>query len=415
MVAQSKSPDRANFQHFVGDIAWFGLALAATSRFLSVYAIRLGASSVDIGWLTSLPALVLLVSSSLGTWWARRYRDPARSLFWPGLGMRFLFLLPAFAPLLPLRWQPLWLILSITIPAIPQGPASVSFLVMMRGAIDLSQMTHLLSRRQLAMNITIAIAALIFGAWLESAPFPMNYQVMFLAAFAFSLISLYHCVSVRVPEVHQAPVVAPKSSVSPWRTRSFQKVAFVTAVIHIAFFTLVPVTPLYLVNRMGADEGYMALFALIELTSGAVASVVAPHIAARVGNRTMIAGAIAGTAISSLVIACAPSLTVALFAAIFSGGCWTAGAGVGLFSFFVENTPTEEVAGFSTAYNQMIGLAVFVGPMIGSLLATSDEALIPVILLGTALRLIAGLLVDGSQFFRHNRAASRALVLLRRI
>ena len=34
--------ERANFHHLVMEVAWFGLALATTSRFLSVFAIRLG-------------------------------------------------------------------------------------------------------------------------------------------------------------------------------------------------------------------------------------------------------------------------------------------------------------------------------------------------------------------------------------
>src|SRR5690606_35776718 len=101
-----------------------GLAMAATSRFLSVYAIRLGATPIDLGWISALPSLILLFSASLGAWWTQRYGNPVRSLFWPGLTMRFLFLLPVFAPLLPLQWQPLWLIFSVSAPAIGQGVAS---------------------------------------------------------------------------------------------------------------------------------------------------------------------------------------------------------------------------------------------------------------------------------------------------
>src|SRR5690606_9120999 len=116
MIAQSqmKSSEKANFSHLVGDIAWFGLAMAATSRFLSVYAIRLGATSIDLGWISSLPSLILLFSASFGAWWTQRYCNPLRSLFCPVLPMLFLFLLPVFAPLLPLQWQPLWLIFSVS-------------------------------------------------------------------------------------------------------------------------------------------------------------------------------------------------------------------------------------------------------------------------------------------------------------
>jgi MFS family permease len=411
LIRQSKTeasvtlPVNANFRHLVGDIVWFGVAMAATSRFLSVFAIRVGASPVELGLIASLPSLIVVLSASFGSWWARRYNNPVRSLFLPGLFMRSLFLLPAFAPLLPLRWQPFWLILSISLPALTQGPASVSFFVIMRGAVKPEQMTRLLSYRQLAVNLTVAAGALVFGVWLEQAPFPLNYQIMFMVAFAFSLISLYHCVSIRVPDVVREPKsAAPAQALvmrapSPWRTPNFQKVAFIAATIHIAYVLITPVLPLYLVKQMGADEGYMALYGMIELAAGAVAAIIAPRVASRLGNRPLIALGIAGTSLGAVIIALAPNLYVALVAAVFSG-CWTAAAGVSLMALFVENAPEGDMTPYSTAYNQVIGLAMFTGPMIGSLLASSGISLIAIILLGAALRLCAAPLVDFSLFSR---------------
>jgi MFS family permease len=429
MIAQSKTAslqlkasEKANFNHLIGDIAWFGLAMAATSRFLSVYAIRLGATPVDLGWISALPALLMLVSASFGAWWTHRYGNPVRSLFLPGLGMRLMFLLPAFAPFFPPHLQPLWLIVSVSLPALPQGIAAVAFFVVMRGSIDPSHMTHLLSRRQLAVNICVAVAALTFGLWLKGVPFPLNYQVMFLVAFALSLGSLYHCIRIRVEDQKRATAemasviskpVAPKpvvirratksfaqTLVKPWRSTSFRRVGFLTALIHISFFFLVPVVPLFLVNHLGADEGYMAVFALVELAAGATASILAPRVTARIGTRPMIALAMVGTALSAIIIALAPNLYIALFAAIFSGGCWTAAAGVGIFTYFVDNTPAEEMSTYSTAFHQVIGMSVFIGPMLGSLLANGGTNLILLMMFGAAIRLFAAPLIESTLFAR---------------
>lgn len=417
MIAQSNPEisEQTNFRHLVMDIAWFGLAVAATSRFLSVYAIRLGATPADLGWISSLPALILLVSASAAAWWRRRYGNPVKALFLPGLGMRFLFLLPALAPFLPLQWQPLWLILSVSIPALPQGIASVAFTVIMRESVEPSVMTRLLSRRQLALNVAVAIGALAFGVWLETAPFPLNYQTMFMLAFIFALASLWHCMRIRVTEEAQMPVsvpaqalaAVPQKAVSAWRSRGFLQVGFVAGVIHFAFFTLVPVTPLFLVNRLGANEGFMALFGMVELMAGATASMLAPRIAQKIGTRPMIAVAMVGTALAAIIIALAPNLYVTLIAALISGSCWTAAAGVGLFSIFMENTPIEESTSYSTAFNQVIGLAVFAGPMVGSMLANGGVNLTLVLAVGAGLRLIAGPLVDSSLIRRryHRRTA----------
>ena len=133
----------------------------------------------------------------------------------------------------------------------------------------------------------------------------------------------------------------------------------------------------------------------------------------------MIALMIAGTAFNALIIAFAPNLYVALFAAIFSGGCWTAAAGIGLFQFFVDNTPEGQMPAYSMAWSQINGIAGFTGPMIGSLLVTGGINLFAVLLLGAALRFIAMPLVDSHLILSQPRtqsaraAASRAWTKVR--
>ena len=140
-----KTLEQTNFHHLVLDIAWFGLALPATSRFLQVYAIHLGAGATELGWMTMLPAIILLFSASMGSRWMMRHNNNAmRAVFWPALMFRLQFLLPALTPFMPTSFQPMWLILSLALPAMAQGVGGVVFLVMMREAISERQVTPLL-------------------------------------------------------------------------------------------------------------------------------------------------------------------------------------------------------------------------------------------------------------------------------
>ena len=54
---QIQQVERVNSRHLILDIFWFGLALPATTRFIAVYALRVGATAQEIGWMTSMPAL----------------------------------------------------------------------------------------------------------------------------------------------------------------------------------------------------------------------------------------------------------------------------------------------------------------------------------------------------------------------
>lgn len=390
MAKVSPTVEQDNFRRLVIEVAWFGLGLSATARFLPVFAIRLGASEDMLGWLAALPAFLLAVSTGLGSWWLSRHPNSTRALFLPSLGFRFIFLLPAFAPLFPPEWQLPWLLASASLPALVQGISSVVFVVMFRQSVSDERMTALLSYRALALNITLALSGLAFGVWLEIAPFPLNYQVMYLFAFVMALVSAWNLIGVRVPA--KAPIVY-KPKVSPWRSPGFQQVIVVGLATHIAFTMIVPSMNLRLVNELGAGEGFIALYGLAELVAGAVASILGLRIMKRLGNQNMIALAMGGTALAAVIIALAPSLYVTLLAAAMSGASWALAAMIGLFRFYSERTAPEDMPVYSMAYHQVLGMAMFIGPLLGTLLANTGISLVMVVLAGAALRVVAGVII----------------------
>lgn len=387
--------ERANYYKLVAEVAWFGLAVASTSRFLSVYAIRLGATSSDLGWMASLPFIMLLISTTFSNWWRSRYSNTIQAIYWPSLGFRLAFLLPALTPLLPPGLQPMWLIISVALPALPQGISSTIFVGMMRQAIPEEKQVKLASARNLWMNIMIAVAALGFGVWLEHAPFPMNYQVMFLAAFILALVSQWYVMKIHVEseETTAAPQII--STAKPLRSPLFQRAILIGVIIHIGFMAVVPITPLRLVNDLNANEGFMAVFGIAELASAAFICVFTDRLIKYFGNRKMIALAMFGTAASAFVLASAHELPITLIAAALSGVSWTVAA-IGLYGLFVESThklPMHDMTRYTTIYNQIIYIAAFIGPMIGSNLANTGLSLVTVILIGGFLRSVAGLSV----------------------
>jgi predicted MFS family arabinose efflux permease len=271
------------------------------------------------------------------------------------------------------------------------------FTLILREAVPPTRLTPLLSRRNVALNIVLGISILIFGHWLETAPFPANYQVMFGVGFVFTLLSLWHVMRVRVTE-ERSLLHPPPSASAParaWRSPSFQMVAFVAAFMHVAFFSIVSVTPLRLVNELGAAEQFMALFGMVELSAAIAVSLVTSRFVARWGNRALIAASMIATGLAALVLAFSGTLSLTLLAAVLSGAGWTA-ATIGLFGYFTENTAPQDMPRFTAAYTQVVYLAVFIGPLLGSSLANSGANLTAVLLLGAVLRLLAGALTSAT-------------------
>lgn len=391
--------EKANFHNLVFDIAWFGLAAAATSRFLSIFAIRLGADAGDLGLISALPSLVMLISSALALWWLRHFRSAMTALQAPAFGFRLVFLLPAFTPFLPPEFQIPWLVLSVTLPAIPQGIAGALFVVVMRQCVSDQQITQLTSRRQIGLNAGVALGALGFGIMLESLPFPFNYQLMFVLAFAFALMSQWHVTRMR--SINQAqqttpaptpaaetPVAVPQRRI--WSEPRFRFVIFSVLITHLTFFSTVAFVPLHLVHNLKASEAFVAAFGIVELLGGMLIATQTERLSRLIGQRGLMAAGMVGTALALVVIALAPRAEFTLIAAGLSGASWTAAA-VGLFSYFLLHTPTSLMAQGSIAYQQLAGLGMFIGPMLGTMLVGVGLPLVGVIVIGAALRFGAGL------------------------
>lgn len=387
------SLERENFNHLVQDIGWYGLALPATTHFLSAFAIRLGASAFQLGLMAAIPSLIVLISAGLAGWWGRKYPDSIQALYWPALGQRFAFLLPALTPFMPADVRPYWLVASIAIPALPQGVATVLFLVMIRESVEKNRLTVLLSRRALSLNVGVGISALTLGFWLDNAPFPYNYQVMYMGAFLLTMVSLWHVKQTKVLYHSPAPESNAKQE-SVWKSANFRKAATLGGLTHVTFFSIVAMTPMFLMKKLGADESFLAFYALSELSAAATMSFYITRIVKLFGSRSSVALGMMGTGIAAAINAMSPSLGFTLIGGALSGASWTL-AGNASFGFFSENTPLEDATRYTRVYTQMLFAAMFAGPLIGSnLVAMVHVDLASVLLFGAALRFMAGAIIQ---------------------
>ena len=381
--------ERANFKHLVMETVWFGIAAVTTSQFLSIYAIRLGATPRQLGWMASFPSLVLLASTWLAPWWRNRNIDSVQAILLPSLARRLAYLLLALTPFFPSEWQVAWLIFSVSLPAIPQSVVAIINAVLWREAVGDQRLTLLLSRRSMGMNTAIGVSGLAFGLWLERTPFPINYQIMFVVAFVFTLASLWHLKQIQIVLPEPAQATTQPTTSHPWRSSGFRRVFVVTAIAYIAFHSMKPVIPLRLVNDLGAGEGFMALYGTVRLVVSITIAMFTSRMVERIGNRTMIVLAMMALAVELFILALAPDLTIALLSATLAGAGWTM-TSIGLFGFLADNTPAD--THYTTAFRQTTFLAAAIGPLIGSTLADMGISLLIVLLIGVAIQFIAGIL-----------------------
>jgi MFS family permease len=387
-----RTQEQDNYHHFVMDIAWYGIAIAATTRFIQFYALQMGATPMELGWLASLPALVLMFSNAFSLWWRNRYSCSSAAVVLPGLTQRFVFLLPAFAPFFPAHLRSAWIVLGATLPAIGQGVAATMFIVMMRETVHPDKLQRLVTRRTLVMNIAVTLGALGFGFLLERVPFPTNYQIMFVLAYVLSMVSMWHISKVRELETAAAQGKTKVGAGGSWmgllKNRSFQSVVVVTFLIHLAQLFVAAPQPLHLKNDLKATEGFIALFGTAEVIGGTLATLMIPAWAKRYGNRQLIAYGMTVAGLAMVINALAPVPEVTLIGALLGNGAWTVSA-VAILGFFTERSAPGDYKA-TTIWHQVIFFGMFVGPLMGSSLAQMGYSPVLLLLVGAGLRIAAG-------------------------
>jgi MFS family permease len=206
------------------------------------------------------------------------------------------------------------------------------------------------------------------------------------------MISTWHVLKVRI--ITPAPAPQPhRPTLNFWRAPGFASAIFVLLATHITFFSVYAITPAHLVNNLHADEAFMTIFALVELVVGAVIAARTHYIVERIGYANLIALSMVGTGISAFIFALAPSLPLTLLGSAITGAAWTA-VGIGVFGYFIDHTPSEEMTRYSVAYMQLVGLGTFIGPLIGNWLINNGLEIMTVLLVGAILRLLSGIFIQ---------------------
>ncbi|MBK9124394.1 MAG: MFS transporter [Chloroflexi bacterium] len=384
--AHPRSLVEQNAHHLTVEIFWFGLAVAATSRFLSMYAIRLEASPLAQGLMVALPGLVLGLSTMLAQWWRNRYPSSVNAMALPGMGFRLIFLLPLFTPFFPAEWQVPYLLVAVTLPAVAQGIAGAIFLTFMRESIGDDRWDRLNSRRMTWFNVGVAIGAVAFGALLSKLPFPINYQVMFGTAFLLSIVSQWYVMHTR--PIYVTPAAVPAANGKALRVidlPGFRSVIITMLIAFLTFLSINAMVPLFLVNRLGGDETFIAFFGLVELAGGALMGMMGDRLVHKFGARRTASITLGLTALAPIIIVFGGSLPLALIAGFLTGLGWT-GTSLSLLRMLMEKVPTYAMPKASAVYQQVVAIGSFIGPLTGSVLVNGGVDIGLVLVLGAALR-----------------------------
>lgn len=258
----------SNFLNVQLDAIGVGMASAALP-FVPVFLARLGANNLQVGLLTSLPALAgLILSIPLGQFletrknivrWYSVIRAIGLSRF-AVIGIISIFIPPPTSIIVILA---VWGIFTI-----PLTLLQTMFSVVMNAVAGPKGRFELMSRRWAILSITTAVTVFLTGQLLDKVVFPLNYQIVF-AIFSFGGVLSYQFSKRLVLESHVPEKDAVHKTIFQRLAGYYQMVKnekpfirFATKrfVFMLGFTIASPVLPLYYVREINTPDSWIAIF-----------------------------------------------------------------------------------------------------------------------------------------------------------
>jgi MFS family permease len=393
---------KRNFTNVVIDGAGVAIASAA-APYLPVFLARLGATNLQVGLLTAMPAVTGLFFAIL----IGRFIQTRRKVVPWFSGARAVVLstyaatgiLPFFLPYDQLVTATLVLWALVTL---PQIIVNVCFSVVMNGVAGPKGRYELMSRRWSVIGITAAVTIALAGQILDRIVFPLNYQIVFIGLSLGAFVSFYFSSRIELPD-QEPPPLAVGQSVRE-RARGFIELirgqpAFTSFMFkRFIFFSgtalATPIFPLYFVREVHASDAWIGIINTAQNAILLIGYLWWTRQSKQRGGRFVLLWTTFGL---TLYPAFTAFTTDVQWIAIYAGiaGVFQAGLDLVFFDELLKTFPAKYSATFVSIAQSLQHMSTIAAPLVGTMLA-DHIGLSGALLVSASIRLIAfGLFLRG--------------------
>jgi len=391
------------------DIAWFGVLSGITSTFVSVFAIRLGASNTLVGLLVSLPALInvfwLIPSARI----IERQQRRLPIIVLAGFLQRLGYLLIALMPFVFRVRRPEALVGLVALITFPTAIASVAFTSLIAEVVPIDKRAQVVSIRNVLVSVVSTVTMLISGKLLDLLPFPLNYQLLFGVGFAASLVSLYYVSRIQVADASVAEsrprrkiplAISLRRSVQQLMSqRDFVRFSASAFVFQWGLYLPSALYAIYRVRNLGASDTWIGLLSMVNSAVTILTYFYWGRVASRRGNRFVLLISALGMAFYPVLTGLSTRVEFLLLPSIVAG-IFGAGFNLSFFNTLLEVCPPERRPSYVAINTTLINVAAFLAPLLGTSLANGLDIRIALFIAG-AVRLVgAGLFYRLTENFK---------------
>ncbi len=389
---------RDNFIYVQIDAIGIGLANAA-SPFLPVFLTRLGASNIEVGLLTAMPAATGLVLAIIVGNFLQKRRNIVPWFSGARLLVVSAYAATGLAPfLVPQEALVRTILLIWAVATIPQTAVAVGFSVVMNAVAGPGHRYELMSRRWSVLGFTTAVTVALAGQALDRIGFPLNYQVVFVCLSVGGLISYIFSSRLKIPNSPQH-ITPPGRSLSQ-RSRDYFRLIqdhpdFINfSIKRFVFLTgqtlAIPLFPLYFVREVNANDAAIGFINTAQTAVLLIGYYVWTRQTRLHGSRFVLLTTTLGLSLYPALVSLTHQVNVIIILAGLAG-IVQAGIDLVFFDELMKTVPVEYSATFVSLAQSMQYTSSVFSPILGTFLAT-QIGISGALLVSAGIRLIGFLL-----------------------
>lgn len=358
------------------DAIGIGLSSAA-AQFLPVFLTRLGASSLEVGLLSSMPGVTgLLLAIPIG-----RFLQTRRNIV-PWFSTARLLVISCYAMtgliafLVPEQLAIRAILAIWAFATLPQIIVAVAFTVVMNAVAGPEHRYDLMSRRWSTLGLTSAITVSIVGQILVKIAFPLNYQIVFFGLSVGGLISFIFSSRIVLPN-QETPQLAVSHSIKQALTNYFallkdhpafnifvaKRFVFLFGVAFAA-----PLFPLYYVRVVHAPDSWIGLINTTATVVMLFGYAFWTRLSRSKGPRLVLLLTTFGVALHPALVSSTAQVQFIVSFAAFAG-IFQAGLDLVFFDELMKTVPDEYSATFVSLAQSLQYLSTILAPLAGTYLA----------------------------------------------
>lgn len=356
------------------------LAANLVGPFMGIFAVRLGASNVQIGLLSSAPAFVSLLAMIPGAKFIDSRRDKKRYTAAFMLAHRIFYLLLAMIPFFTPDRRAALLVLTLAVMNLPGAISNVAWQGFIARVVPPHRRATAFAERNRLMNVIGTLCILVAGRALDIMTYPLGYQIIFAVAFAFGALEIWvfrrlvvapdgaaehNAADIPVGRFAATLLRSVRDDLREFRGKwSFLRFTLVSLFFHFAWQVAWPLFTLYQTKELGANNLWISILHLSNTGGSLLGYGFWAKYMERNGSLKTLFASTLGIFIVPVVYAFSRDLLTITFFNVITGIIFS-GVMLALFNSLLDMTPEERKTTYIGYYNTAITASAIFAPMAG--------------------------------------------------